>query len=83
MWRVWNVIPITAVVLAGSQEAWPAEPTELEEVRVTGEATGSLTSAAPEESAKHKQQVPGGLTLKSADEMKLGVQLIFAHLLST
>lgn len=85
MWRACSVIPITAVVFAGSQNAWtaetPVEPAEVEEVRVTGEATGSLTSASPEESAKQKQQVPGGFTIKSAGEMKLGRASNFEDLL--
>ncbi len=67
------------------QNAWPAEtpsePVEVEEVRVTGEATGSLTSSSPEESAKQKQQVPGGFTIKGAEEMKLGRASNFEDLL--
>ena len=85
MWRTWSVIPITAVVLAGSQNAWPAEtpvqPAEVEEVTVAGEATGSLTSASPEESSKQKQQVPGGFTVKTTDDMKLGRASNFQDLL--
>ena len=54
---------------------------EVEEVRVTGEATGSLTSSSPEESAKQKQQVPGGFTIKGAEEMKLGRASNFEDLL--
>ena len=85
MWRAWSVIPITALALAGSQNAWtaetPVEPAEVEEVTVTGAATGSLTSNSPEESAKQKQQVPGGFTIKSAAEMKLGRASNFEDLL--
>ena len=85
MWRPWSVIPITAFVFAGSQNAWtaetPLEPAEVEEVTVTAAATGSLTSNSPEESAKQKQQVPGGLTIKSAAEMKLGRASNFEDLL--
>ena len=59
----------------------PVEPAEVEEVTVTGAATGSLTSNSPEESAKQKQQVPGGFTIKSAAEMKLGRASNFEDLL--
>src|ERR1051326_2150835 len=85
MWRASSVSAITAVVLAGGQAVWPAEaPTEsaeVEEGTVTGEPTGSLTSAAPEESAKQKQHVPGGFTVKTATEMKLGRASNFEDLL--
>ena len=85
MWRVWSIIPITAVVLAAIQNAWPvgnpAETAEAEEVTVTAEATGSLTSNSPEESAKQKRRVPGGFTIKSAGEMKLGRASNFEDLL--
>jgi iron complex outermembrane receptor protein len=50
-------------------------------VTVTAEATGSLTSTSSEESAKQKTQVPGGFTIKSADEMKLGRASNFEDLL--
>jgi iron complex outermembrane receptor protein len=50
-------------------------------VIVTGEATDSLTSASSQESAKQKTQVPGGFTIKSADEMKLGRASNFEDLL--
>src|ERR1051326_1321467 len=85
MWRVWSIIPITAVVLAAIQNAWPvgtsAETAEAEEVTVTAEATGSLTSNSPEESAKQKRRVPGGFTIKSAGETKLGRASNFEDLL--
>ena len=85
MWRAWSVLSIAAVALVGIHNAMPAEisgqPAEAEEVTVTGEATGSLTSASPEESAKQKTQVPGGFTIKTADEMKIGRASNFEDLL--
>ena len=76
---------MTAVVLPANQDVWPAETppgsAQVEEVTVTAPATGSLTSSSPEESAKQKQQVPGGFTIKSADEMKLGRASNFEDLL--
>ncbi|SRR6266545_5650964 len=85
MWRRWSVLAITAVLVIGIQSAQAAEtssnPSETAEVTVTGEATDSLTSASPEESAKQKTQVPGGFTIKSADEMKLGRASNFEDLL--
>jgi hypothetical protein len=60
MWRRWSVLATTAVSVIGIQTAPAAEtsnnPAETEEVTVTGEATGSLTSESPEESAKQKPQ---------------------------
>src|SRR6185437_12723693 len=50
-------------------------------ITVTGEATGSLTSTSSEESSKLKQQVPGGFTLKTADDMDLGRASNFEDLL--
>src|ERR1041385_5712248 len=85
MWRAWSVLSIMTIALLGIQNARSAEtlvePAEVEEVTVTGEATGSLTSASPEESAKQKQQVPGDFTIKSADEMKRGRASNFEDLL--
>ena len=85
MWRRWSVLATTAVSVIGIQTAHAAEasnePAETEEVTVTGEATGSLTSVAPEESAKQSMQVPGGFTIKTADEMELGRASNFEDLL--
>jgi iron complex outermembrane recepter protein len=85
MWQRWSVLAITAGAVIGSQIARAAEtsnkPAEAEEVTVTGEATGALTSASPEESAKQKTQVPGGFTIHSAAEMKLGRASNFEDLL--
>src|SRR2546421_910507 len=84
MWR-WSVLAITAVVAIAIQTAQAAEtsanPVETEEVTVTGEATGSLTSVSQEESAKQKTQVPAAFTIKSTDEMKLGRASNFKDLL--
>jgi iron complex outermembrane receptor protein len=80
-----SVLAIIAVAVIAIQTAQAAEtsnnPAETEEVTVTGEATGSLTSVSPEESAKQKTQVPGGFTIKTADEMKLGRASNFEDLL--
>ena len=85
MWRCWSVLAITAVSGIGIQTAQAAEtsnsPAETAEVTVTGEATGSLTSASPEESARQKTQVSGGFTIKTADDMKLGRASNFEDLL--
>src|SRR5437773_1869087 len=85
MWRRWRVLAITAVAIIGIQIAQAAEtsnnPAETEEVTVTAEANGSLTSVSPEESSKQKRQVAGGFTIKSADEMKLGRASNFGDLL--
>ena len=85
MWRAWSVLSIAAVALVGIHNAMLAEisgqPAEAEEVTVTGEATGSLTSASPEESAKQKTAVPGAFTIKTADDMDLGRASNFEDLL--
>jgi iron complex outermembrane receptor protein len=85
MLRAWSVLSIAAVVLVQNQNAQPTEilpkPAEAEEVTVTGEATGSLTSVSPEESRKEKTQVPGGFTIKTAEEMKRGRASNFEDLL--
>jgi len=57
------------------------KPAETEEVTVTGEATGSLTSVSPEESSKEKTRVPSGFTIKTAAEMKRGRASNFEDLL--
>jgi len=58
-----SVLAITAVAVITIPEAQAVDTSsnaaETEGVTVTGEATGSLTSASPEESAKQKTQVPG------------------------
>jgi iron complex outermembrane receptor protein len=85
MWRRWSVLATTAVSVIGIETAQTAEtsnsPGETAEVTVTGEATGSLTSVSPEESAKQKTQVPGAFTIKTSDEMKLGRASNFEDLL--
>jgi hypothetical protein len=57
------------------------KPAETEEVTVTAEATGSLTSVSPQESRKEKTHVPGGFTIKTAEEMKRGRASNFEDLL--
>src|SRR2546430_3652525 len=85
MWRRWSVLAITTVSVIGIQTAQGAEASndsaETAEVTVTGEATGSLTSVSPEESAKQKSQVPGAFTVKTTDDMKLGRASNFEDLL--
>jgi outer membrane cobalamin receptor len=85
MWRRSSALAITAVAVIGIQIAQTAEtsnnPAETEEVTVTGEATSSLTSESPEQSVTQNTQVPGGFTIKGADEMKLGRASNFEDLL--
>src|SRR6476620_11202641 len=85
MWRRSSAPGIALVAVIGIQIAQTAEtsnnPAETEGVTVTGEATGSLTSESPEQSAIQKIQVPGGLTIKDANEMKLGRASNFEGLL--
>src|SRR5947208_7364675 len=85
MWRRWSVLAITTVSVIGIQTAQGAEASndsaETAEVTVIGEATGSLTSVSPEESAKQKTQVPGAFTVKTTDDMKLGRASNFEDLL--
>jgi len=85
MWRGWSVLAITAVAVIAIQEAQAANTSnnsaETEAVTVMGEATGSLTSVSPEESAKQKSQVPGAFTVKTTDDMELGCASNFEDLL--
>ena len=80
-----SVLAITAVAVIAIPEAQAVDTSsnaaETEEVTVTGEATGSLTSVSPEESAKQKTQVPGAFTVKTADDMELGRASNFEDLL--
>jgi hypothetical protein len=76
MWRGCSLIAMAAVALIEIQTASAAETSnksaETEEVTVTAEGKGSLTSVSPDESAKQNEQVQGAFTMKTADEMKLG-----------
>ena len=85
MGRRSSALAITVIGIIGIRIAQTAEtstnPAETEEVTVTGEATGSLTSESPEQSATKNTQVPGGFTIKGADEMKLGRASNFEDLL--
>jgi len=80
-----SVLAITAVAVIAIPEAEAVDSSsnaaETEEVTVTGEATGSLTSLSPEESAKQKTQVPGAFTVKTTDDMELGRASNFEDLL--
>jgi len=58
-------------------------PTILPEITVEGKAVpDSLTSPSAEKSAEQYKQVPGGFTVKTADEMKKGRTSNFLDLLS-
>ncbi|HEY4271615.1 MAG TPA: TonB-dependent receptor [Candidatus Udaeobacter sp.] len=85
MWQRWSVLAITAVAVIARQEAQTADtsnnPVETEEVTVTAEATESLTSMSPEESAKQKTQIPGAFTVRTNDDMELGRASNFEDLL--
>src|SRR5499427_3574587 len=85
MCRSWSVLAITAVVVVAIQEAQAIDTSnnaaEAEGVTVTGEATGSLTSVSPEESAEQKTEVPGAFTVKTNYDMELGRASNFEDLL--
>ena len=80
-----SVLAITAVAVIGIPESQAVDTSgstaETERVTVTGEATGSLTSVSPEESAEQKLQVPGAFTVKTTDDMELGRASNFEDLL--
>jgi outer membrane receptor protein involved in Fe transport len=80
-----SVLAITAVAIIAIPEAQAVDTSsnaaETEGVTVTGEATASLTSVSPEESAEQKRQVPGAFTVKTADDMELGRASNFEDLL--
>jgi iron complex outermembrane recepter protein len=80
-----SVLAITAVAVIAIPEAQAVDASsnaaQMEEVTVTGEATGSLTSGSLEESAKRKTQVPGAFTVRMADDMELGRASNFEDLL--
>ena len=80
-----SVLAIAAVAVIAIPEAQAVDTSsnvaETEEVTVTGEATGSLTSVSPEESAKQRTQVPGAFAIKTADDMELGRASNFEDLL--
>jgi iron complex outermembrane recepter protein len=57
------------------------ELTETEEVTVSGEAISSLTSPTMDQSHNIENQTPGAVTIKRADEMKLGRASNFEDLL--
>src|SRR5215813_735869 len=83
MCRGWSVLAITALVAI--QEAQGVDTSnnaaEAEGVTVTAEATGSLTSVSPEESAEQKTEVPGAFTVRTTDDMELGRASNFEDLL--
>ena len=72
---------LVILVLNVSRSAEPPE-TNASEVVVTAEAESeSLTSPSEEQAAEQKKEVPGGFTLRSVDEMKLGRSSNFDDLL--
>src|SRR6266446_87891 len=85
MWPGSCGLAITAVAVIAIQEAQAANTSnnsaETEAVTVMGEATGSLTSVSPEESAKQKKALPGAFTVKTTDDMELGRASNFEDLL--
>ena len=85
MLRSWWVLAITTIAVAAIQEAHGANTSnnsaETEEVTVTAEATGSLTSISPKASMEQKTQVPGSFTVKTTDDMELGRASNFEDLL--
>jgi iron complex outermembrane receptor protein len=85
MWRGWSILGTTAIAVVAIQQAQAADTSnnaaETEGVTVTAEATGSLTSVSPEESAKQKTAVPGAFTVKTRDDMELGRASNFEDLL--
>ena len=81
MARLSVAITAVAVIAIPESQATSNNAAETEEVTVIGEATGSLTSLSPEESAKQKTQVPGAFTVKTTDDMELGRASNFEDLL--
>ena len=79
------VLAITSVAVIAILKAEAADSlsntAETEGVTVTGEPTGSLTSASPEESAGQKKQVPGAFTVRTSDDMEIGRASSFEDLL--
>src|SRR5215469_837249 len=80
-----SILAIAAIAVIAVPQAFSADTSnnavETETVTVTGEATGSLTSLSPEESAQQKSQVPGAFTVKTNDDMELGRASNFEDLL--
>ena len=80
--RLLAITAVAVVVIPGAQAAdSSSNAAEIERVTVTGEATGSLTSVSPEESANQKRQVPGAFTVKTTDDVELGRASNFEDLL--
>ena len=80
-----SVLAVAAVAVIAIPDSQAVDTSsnaaETEAVTVTGEATSSLTSVSPEESAKQKTQVPGAFAVKTADDMELGRASNFEDLL--
>ena len=80
-----GVLAITVVAVIAIPEVHAVDTSsnaaETERVTITGEATGSLTSVSPEESADQKKQVPGAFTVRTTDDMELGRASNFEDLL--
>jgi iron complex outermembrane receptor protein len=65
-------VAVVAVVADVQAADTSSNAAETEEVTVTGQAIGSLTSVSPGESMEQKTRVPGAFTVKSANDMELG-----------
>ena len=80
-----GVLAITVVAVIAIPEVHAVDTSsnaaESERVTITGEATESLTSVSPEESADQKKQVPGAFTVRTTDDMELGRASNFEDLL--
>jgi len=80
-----SVLAIAAVAVVTIPEAQAigssSNAAETEQVTVTGESTGSLTSISSEGSAEQKKQIPGAFTVKTTDDMELGRASNFGDLL--
>jgi iron complex outermembrane receptor protein len=86
-WRARLLVPvwILASAFADAQNSGETESSgavaQAEEVTIVGQTNGSLTSATPDKSAIQKTEVPGGFTIKTADEMNNGRASNFEDLL--
>ena len=87
MLRSWWVLAITTIAVAAIQEAHGADTSnnsaETEEVTVTAEATGSLTSISPKAAMEQKTQVPGSFTVKTTDDMGTRSRVKFRRFAAT
>lgn len=57
------------------------QTTQAEQVTISGQFTGSLTSGTPDQSAEIKQETPGAVSIKTGSQMKTGRSSNFEDLL--